>query len=184
MRIVITIMIMLMSGMTWHIKAQKPESVFDSEKEIIQEKLDSIIALRAEKAVNQRKFVIEADRVEFKYGETVYVNSNTNFVSVDGDKSVVQVAFNGPISGPNGIGGITLDGTISNFEQKKDKKGNIIISMNVMGSGISALININMYVGSNKASVTILPNFNSNRLTLTGVVVPLSKSRVYKGSSI
>lgn len=80
--------------------------------------------------------------------------------------------------------GITLDGNISNYEVKKDKKGNINVSMNVMGTGISALVNISLYSGSNKASVTITPNFNSNRLTLTGVIVPSSSSRVFKGRSI
>ena len=97
---------------------------------------------------------------------------------------MVQVAFNIPVPGPNGIGGITLDGNVSNYEIKKDKRGNIDVTMNVMGTGISAMVNISLYSGSNKASVTISPNFNSNRITLTGIVVPSFRSRVYKGGSI
>ena len=38
---------------------------------------------------------------------------------------VVQVAFNVPFSGPNGLGGITVDGNASNYKVKTDKKGNI-----------------------------------------------------------
>lgn len=160
-------------------------------KEIVVEKsntnevpTDSIMFLMAEKAIIDKNFTLEADKVEFKYGQTVFVNSNTNFVSVKGDRSVVQVAFNIPVSGPNGLGGITLDGMVSNYEVNKDKKGNVDISMNVMGTGISARVTISLLSGSNKASVTILPNFNSNRITLTGVIVPSCLSEVFKGNSI
>ena len=159
MKIVVTFIIMMMPFMACNVYSQECEKNIDSEK-------------------------LEADKVEFKRGETVFVNSNTNFVSVADDKSVVQVSFNVPVSGPNGIGGITLDGNISNYKQKQDKKGNISISMNVMGAGISAVVNIVKYAGSNKASVTISPNFNSNRITLSGYIVPYYKSRVFKGNSI
>lgn len=175
---------MLLTLMAGNVHAQEFEKLTGAERKAIQEKLDSLMYVEAEKAISDKDFTLEADKVEFKYGQTSFVNSNTNFVSVTGDKSVVQVAFNVPVSGPNGIGGITLDGNISNYEVKKDKKGNINVSMNVMGTGISALVNISLYSGSNKASVTITPNFNSNRLTLTGVIVPSSSSRVFKGRSI
>lgn len=175
---------MLLTLMAGNVHAQEFEKLTGAERKAIQEKLDSLMYVEAEKAISDKDFTLEADKVEFKYGQTAFVNSNTNFVSVTGDKSVVQVAFNVPVSGPNGIGGITLDGNISNYEVKKDKKGNINVSMNVMGTGISALVNISLYSGSNKASVTITPNFNSNRLTLTGVIVPSSSSRVFKGRSI
>ena len=183
MRIIISLF-MLLTLMAGNVHAQEFEKLTGAEKKAIQEKLDSLMYVEAEKAISDKDFTLEADKVEFKYGQTAFVNSNTNFVSVTGDKSVVQVAFNVPVSGPNGIGGITLDGNISNYEVKKDKKGNINVSMNVMGTGISALVNISLYSGSNKASVTITPNFNSNRLTLTGVIVPSSSSRVFKGRSI
>lgn len=175
---------MLLTLMAGNVHAQELEELTGAERKAIQEKLDSLMYVEAEKAISDKDFTLEADKVEFKYGQTAFVNSNTNFVSVTGDKSVVQVAFNVPVSGPNGIGGITLDGNISNYEVKKDKKGNINVSMNVMGTGISALVNISLYSGSNKASVTITPNFNSNRLTFTGVIVPSSSSRVFKGRSI
>lgn len=183
MRIIISLF-MLLTLMAGNVHAQEFEKLTGAERKAIQEKLDSLMYVEAEKVISDKDFTLEADKVEFKYGQTAFVNSNTNFVSVTGDKSVVQVAFNVPVSGPNGIGGITLDGNISNYEVKKDKKGNINVSMNVMGTGISALVNISLYSGSNKASVTITPNFNSNRLTLTGVIVPSSSSRVFKGRSI
>ena len=150
----------------------------------MQEQLDSLFAVEAIQAINEKAFTLEADQVVFKYGNMAYVNSNTNFVSVKGDKAVVQVAFNIPVSGPNGIGGVTVDGSVSDYEVKTDKKGNLSLSMNVMGTGISARVNISMPKGTNKATVEINPNFNSNRMTLNGVVLPIQKSSVFMGRSL
>jgi len=97
---------------------------------------------------------------------------------------VVQVAFNVPFSGPNGLGGITVDGNASNYKVKTDKKGNIHVSMNVMGIGISAQVNIDIPYGSNNATVDILPNFNSSHMTLSGQILPLKKANVFKGGSL
>lgn len=112
------------------------------------------------------------------------MTSNTNFVSVKDDQAIVQVAFNIPVSGPNGLGGITVEGRFSEYDLKKDKKGNVSLSINVTGTGISARADITLYNGSNKATVTITPNFNSNRITLNGVIFPLDKSNVFKGRSL
>ena len=155
-----------------------------AEKKALQDQMDSLSFVQAMQAVNDKAFTLEADQVVFKYGQTAYVNANTNFVSVNGDKAVVQVAFNIPVAGPNGLGGVTVDGTVSDYEVKADKKGNVYVSMNVMGIGISARVDINMFKGSNRASVTISPNFNSNRLTLNGVVLPAAQSNVFKGRSL
>lgn len=182
MRIIVSLL-MLLAIVSGNVYAQEV-GLTGAEKKPIQERLDSLMYVKAEKAISKKDFTLEADKVVFKYGQTAFVNTNTNFVSVKGDKSVVQVALNIPVSGPNGLGGITLDGNVSNYEVQKDKKGNIHVSMNVMGTGISAMIDIDLYKGSNKASVTISPNFNSNRMTLSGVIVPSSSSRVFKGRSI
>ena len=61
-------------------------------------------------AINNKDFVLEADRVEGKRGQFVYVSSNTNFVAVKADEATVQLALNGAFSGPNGVGGITVEG--------------------------------------------------------------------------
>ena len=110
--------------------------------------------------------------------------SNTNFVSIDGDRAVVQTAFNIPVSGLNGLGGVTVEGSFSNYDLRKDKKGNLFLSLNVMGTGISARVDITLYNGSNQAIVNIVPNFHSNNITLKGIILPLDKSRVFKGSSL
>ena len=131
---------------------------------------------QAVQALKNKDFVLEADRIEFKRG--------TNFVSVKGEKATIQLAFNTPAAGPNGIGGITVDGTTSGVQMKTDKKGNVMYEMNVQGVAVSARVTFRMAKGTNKCTATVSPNFNSNRISFTGNLYPSSESNVFKGRSI
>lgn len=154
------------------------------ERKAEQEILDSLLFEQSKQSIENKKFVLEADRVMFKYGTTAYVTSNTNFVMVNEDKATVQIAFNVPVSGPNGIGGITVDGLMSDFSMEEDKKGNLSVEFNVSGVGISARITISIPKGSSSATVNVSPTFNSNRLTLSGHILPLEQSTVFKGRAL
>lgn len=160
------------------------QKALKKEQQALQDRIDSAYWEEALAAVKDTTFTLEADKVVFKYGQIAYVNSNTNFVSVNKNNAVVQVAFNVPVSGPNGIGGVTVQGTVSGYKITTDKKGMTTVTMNVMGLGISAQIWITMYKGTHEASVDILPNFNSQRLTLNGVILPLEKSNIYQGRTL
>ena len=160
-------------------RSEKNELTKEQKKQI-EAIRDSIHYAQAIQSLETLEFVMEADQLVFKRGHTAFVTSTTNFISVSDDKAVVQIApFYG--GGPNGVGGITLEGKASNIRIKTDKKGNTFFTMNVMGTGLSASIEIQLYKGSNKASVTINPNFHSNRITLNGVLLPTEYSSVYKG---
>lgn len=135
-------------------------------------------------ALKDKKFVLEADRVEFKRGRFVYVTPSTNFVSMDGDRATIQLAFNTSAGGPNGIGGITVDGNASNVEIKTDKKGNVTLNMMVQGIAVSANVTIRMTQGTNKCTATVSPNFNSNRISFTGYLYPSDQSNVFKGRAL
>ena len=127
---------------------------------------------QAVQALKNKQFVLEANQVIFRNGMSSFVTSNTNFV---------QTAFNTPYPGPNGIGGVTVDGNSSDMKMNIDKKGNVNCSFSVQGIGISAQVFINMSSGNNNASVSISPNFNNNNLTLNGNIVPLDQSNIFKG---
>ena len=145
-------------------------------------KLDSAMFVRAVDALEKLDFVLEANQLQFKRGYTAFVNATTNFISLHDAHATVQVApFNG--GGPNGVGGITLDGKASNIKMETDKRGNVFFTMNVMGTGISARVTISLTKGSNKASATIYPNFHSNNITLLGELMPAEDSSVFKGQS-
>lgn len=134
-------------------------------------------------ALQTKQFVMEADQVMFRNGQTAFVNSNTNFVLVNEGRGTVQVAFNTVYPGPNGIGGVTVDGTVSDIQTTTDKRGNVNCNFSIQGIGISAQIFLTLTDGGNNATVTISPNFNNNTMTLSGNLVPLSQSNIFKGRS-
>ena len=138
----------------------------------------------AVQALKEGKFVLEADQLVFKRGRSAFVSSTTTFVLMDGEHASVQIAANNALAGPNGIGGITVDGSRKEMKITTDKKGNVNCSFSVQGIGISAQVYITLTNGGNNASARISPNFNSNTLTLNGVLVPLSQSNVYKGRAL
>lgn len=141
---------------------------------------DSIRSAEAFSALKQLDFVLEANRLSFNGRANAYVTSNTNFISLANNKVVIQVApFNG--GGPNGVGGITLEGRASNIKVKTDKKGNISLTMNAMGTGLSATIDIFLPKNGYMASATVTPNFHSNGVTLFGNLLPTDKSDIFKG---
>ena len=145
---------------------------------------DSLAGVQAMAAVRNQDFVLEANQVTFRNGMTTFVNSNTNFISVKGKRAVVQISPSNFASGPNGVGGVTVDGMITSQQTMTDKKGRVTYTMNVMGVGINAQIEIYMVPGSNNASATIYPNFNSNTVWIEGNIVPYENSDVIEGSSL
>ena len=152
-------------------------------KKLAEEQEQMALFEQGVEALKNYEFVLEADRVEFKRGRFVYVTPNTNFVSMDGKRASIQLAFTGAVAGPNGIGGITVDGNASNIEFKTDKKGNVTLSMMIQGIAVSANVTIRMIKGSNKCTATVSPNFNSNRISFTGYLYPRDQSNVFKGRS-
>lgn len=154
------------------------------EKAAIQELEDQLSYQNARQAIDSVNFVLQADKITFKSGQFVYVNTSTNFISVKNGRGIIQLAFNGPYSGPNGIGGITVEGSVSSIKKDIDKKGNISFSMSILGNGVSAQVFFYMTAGSNICSATVTPNFNSQRITFTGKLYPPEESDVFKGRSL
>lgn len=144
---------------------------------------DAAAYQEAVQALQNKQFVLEADQVIFRNGQSAFVSSTTNFVMMNGSRATVQIAFNTPYPGPNGIGGVTVDGSASDVKITTDKKGNVNCNFSVQGIGISAQVFISLTNSGNNATVTVNPNFNSNTLTLNGNLVPLDQSDVFKGRS-
>jgi hypothetical protein len=167
----------------WH-KEMAEFRARSAQRRELNELTDSIAGVQAAAAVRNRDFVLEADQVTFKNGNTVFVNSNTTFIYVKGNRAVVQISPSNFASGPNGVGGVTVDGTITDMQRMVDKKGRVTLSFNVMGIGINAQIEIYMVPGTNQASATIYPNFNSNTVWMSGEIVPYESSDIFEGTSL
>ena len=78
-------------------------------------------------ALKDRNWVLMANTLYGPRGAAIPVSDNTNFIQFKGNTVYVQLAFNG-IAGPNGLGGITVQGTPSQITSNTDKHGNITYS--------------------------------------------------------
>ena len=132
-------------------------------------------------ALKDRNWVLMANTLYGPRGAAIPVSDNTNFIQFKGNTVYVQLAFNG-IAGPNGLGGITVQGTPSQINT--DKHGNITYSFYVNGTALTAQIVLNISAGSNYANATVYPMMNSNNLTFTGILVPTSESGIFRSGFI
>lgn len=137
----------------------------------------------AVQAINNQSFVLEANTIQPMSGQVFYVNSNTNFVSLNDGQAMVQIASNSPYPGPNGLGGITVQGSASNIQTKQDDKGNVYLNMSVQGTFISATVSLMLTSGTDNATVTVDPNFSGRNLQMTGVLLPYSQSNIFQGTT-
>jgi hypothetical protein len=138
---------------------------------------------QAVQCLKEGYFVIEADQLLFPQGLTKFVSGITNFVSMNEGKSVIQIATSNFRPGPNGVGGITVEGNVSNITMSTSKRGVISYNFMVQGIAVSASVNITLTGDGNRATVTVYPNFNNNNLTMTGNLVPYDQSHVFQGQT-
>lgn len=155
------------------------------ERKAIEAQMDSIAFQKAVNALKDGAFVLEATNVTFPNGLVRFVSSTTNYVQMDNGEGVVQTAFNNFAfsPGPNGLGGVTVEGKISSPTLKKDKDGNVYYSFSIQGVAISATVSISLTAGTNNASAQISPNFNGNNMTMTGNLIPIAESDVFQGTT-
>lgn len=133
--------------------------------------------------VNQQQFALEADYLSDKYGQRVPVTPTINFVMIDSLVGTVQFGDAMAI-GYNGVGGVTVDGKVTKYEytvigKKKDSYSIRLILMSSIGTyDITLMVNSQGY-----ADAQIRGNW-SGQLNYHGKLVPLTLSRVYKGTPI
>ena len=150
-------------------EAKKVEREIKKQERLAQDAVEGQEEFNAAvQAINNQSFVLEANNIQPMNGQVFYVNSNTNFVSLNDGQAMVQIASNSPYPGPNGLGGITVQGSASNIQTKQDDKGNVYLNMNVQGVFISATVSLMLTNGTNNATVTVDQNFSGRDLRMTG----------------
>ena len=76
---------------------------------------DSIQHAQAIMAIRDGSWALEASNISFNNGASNLVTPSTNYISVNNGTGTIQTALdNTNVYSPNGLGGITLQGGISN----------------------------------------------------------------------
>ena len=130
--------------------------------------------------VEYQRFVLEAYSLKDKRGNLVNVSSNINFVAADSLQGVIQVGSNTYI-GANGVGGVTVEGSISNYKYTlHERSGSYTISYYLRTPVGSYDVRMTAF-SDGRASADVSSTTWGGKLTYNGYLVPPSVSRVYKG---
>jgi len=132
--------------------------------------------------LESKMFVLEARKVQNEYGNQYIVNNTLNFLMVDTTSSTIQIGSDSGL-GPNGVGGITLKGKISNWEITKDEShGSFSIHLTVTTpeSANEIFIDVSSF-GNAKATVS---GNKIRKFTYIGKLVSLKDSKVYVGTHL
>ena len=131
--------------------------------------------------VEGQRFVLEADRLRDKRGNTVNVPATLNFIAVDSLSGVLQIGSNSYV-GRNGVGGITEEGTVSDYSYKLNEKSGIYTVTYYLRSP-SGNYDVNMVVyRDGRADATVSSNW-PGKLNYSGYLVAPGASRVFQGST-
>ena len=143
---------------------------------------DSVAYQAALSALKAGSWVLEANNVNFFNGITRFVSSGTNYISCNAGQGVVQTAFNNSnMNSPNGLGGVTLEGSVWGERMGRDENGNIFYSFSIQGTGISAVVYVTLTAGTNQASATVNANYSGNRMVFNGYLYPYSSAGIFEG---
>lgn len=177
--LIISLGLILSLGFSSALMAQD-ETTREERKQAKKEKIER--QYKATKHILENKeFVLEANFLGNRYGQRMPVTSTLNFIMVDSAEAVIQIGSQSGV-GYNGVGGITTEGQVTDFElNKNDKKNNFNLTMNVMTN--LGIYDIFMNISADGHASARISGLRGGQLTYTGRIVPQSQSYVYQGTT-
>lgn len=130
---------------------------------------------------NVRSFVLEADYLRNQYGDMAPVSSMLNFIKIDGKMGVLQTGSNFN-RGYNGVGGVTAEGSIGNWEVFKDPKRYTHRVRFTLITNIGHY-DVSMVVSADARASATVSGLSRGRLIWDGHLQTVNNSRVFKGQN-
>ena len=164
-------------GKAWRMEREEQRA----RARVIEQQNDSVAYQAAVEALKAGSWVLEADNINFFNGITRFVSSTTNYISCNDGEGTIQTAYANFVYSPNGLGGVTVQGDISDGRMSTDKDGNVYYSFGIQGSAVSATVYVTLTGGTNQASATVSPNFTGRAITFDGYLMPYKQAAVFEG---
>jgi hypothetical protein len=147
------------------------EEIAKNEKKLVEYMLDN------------KQFVLEANYLSGRSGSRIPVNSMLNFISIDSNQGIIQLA-NTWGSGYNGLGGITVEGSVSKYEiTKKETKHGVNYTVMLYLMTNLGMYDIFLWVSPDGYADASITGISPGNLKYSGKLVPVNTSRTYKGRS-
>ena len=106
---------------------------------------------KASNSLRRGYFVLLANSVDMGGHRRTGVNETANYLLVQDNDGIIQFAFNTYSSGPNGIGGVTLKGTVRDKKIKYDDNGDVHFEYQLVSKKETAYVYITLFHNSNRA---------------------------------
>jgi len=153
-----------------------------TKKEIKEEKKQERqkIAAAIKNVMEEKQFVLEADMIFNRYGQSFPVARNINFIMIDSTQATIQLGSAHRI-GWNGVGGVTIQGNITKYDISMNKrKDNVSLTLYVLSNLGNFDIRLNINSAGN-ATATVRDN-RGGMLRYDGELQTLGGSSVYVGN--
>lgn len=132
---------------------------------------DSISHIVAKTLMQNREFVLTANRITLGQSGMLYVSDNLNFIMVEGEECTIQLALNYGLFYP-----FTFKGTVTNYSYKESKNGEANVSFHFNGRIGSGDVIINLYKDSDSAVGYIDSTFRRGRASFYGPIRATSRT--------
>lgn len=131
--------------------------------------------------LQKRTFVLEAEFLQGRYGDQIPVSSNINFIRVHSPSVVLQTGTNNYVgTGYNGLGGVTAEGTLNNYEVTSDKKRlNHMVRFSTTTQ--VGTYDVLLRISADASATATITGLSRGSLTYRGNLVAPYNSRIFKG---
>ncbi|MEP1096904.1 MAG: DUF4251 domain-containing protein [Cyclobacteriaceae bacterium] len=181
----IILIALLMVGLSSFVEAQTDrnttEATVSKRAEKKQHKNDLADAqfLEMVRLADQESLVLEANTLRGATGKSVQVFAD-NFIKIDNDQFVFQTAVPGRV-GANGLGGITVDGVVTDYKVIIQPRGTVIVRANV-DTHILGQATLTIRMRGNYSRATFMNNFGRT-ISFVGPVSSVDNAEVFTGLS-
>lgn len=187
MRKVIALSLACLVGLAAHEGLSAGEKADKTERKAQQKAVQNVADMahfeEAVQALNNGRFVLEADRLQypvaFGRGGTrptmAYVIPTNNYVLSNDGQGMIQWSIEGGPTLQNGAGGYTLAGDAVDVKITTNRKGDVNYRYTVRGNGMNNTVFITLPYGSNFATARVADR------TFYGKLYPAEESSVFKG---
>ncbi|MBB6459964.1 DUF4251 domain-containing protein [Flammeovirga kamogawensis] len=153
------------------------------QRKLLTQQLEKMNHESAVVGIDSQLFVLEATQAYDRYGNVENVNSTINFVKIVDDRAIFQLGFEG-IVGYNGVGGITMEGKISDYKVEKLENGRVTVKFNAMGPAMMVSMSFSLDGEGNYANVKVKSQTENIELNFRGVIKHMNQSRIYEGMKV
>lgn len=131
---------------------------------------DSIANIVANKLLENREFVLTANRISIGNSPIIQVFESSNFILVDGEKCAMQ------LSPRSSLGAFNARGTVSGYSVSKSNNGDVNVKFHFNGKLGTGDVFLTLYAGSTNAVAYIDATFGRGRSTFYGKIEPIKTS--------